>query len=170
VSAFAGKKTQQQQEATTPAEPPKPQVDVSKLVWPSPPNIPRVRYTGYFAGQKLDYTPAAQQPKKKSSWMDRLAGVQDPNNKHHFKPLPFQLLGPYGMAVNSKGELYVADQKVGAVFVFNTETKDATLIRNGYEANFGLINAVALDDDDRLFVTDGKLHRVLVLDKKNAIV
>ena len=74
------------------------------------------------------------------------------------------------MAVNSKGELYVADQKVGAVFVFNTETKDATLIRNGYEASFGMINDVAFDDDDRLFVTDGKLHRVLIFDKKNAVV
>ena len=119
---------------------------------------------------KLDTTPLSEQPKQKSSWMDRLAGVQDPNNKQHLKPLPFQLLAPYGMGVNSKGELYVADQKVGAVFVFNTETRDVTLIRNGYEATFGMINAVALDDDDRLFVTDGKLHRVLVFDKKNEVV
>ena len=139
-------------------------------MWPTPPNIPRVRYTDYFAGMKLDYTPSREQAKKKSSWMDRLAGVQDPNNKGHFKPIPFQLLGPYGMAVNSKGDLYVADQKVGAIFVFNTETKDATLIRNGHEATFGMINAVAFDDDDRLFVTDGKLHRVLVFDKNNDVV
>ena len=26
------------------------------------------------------------------------------------------------MAVDSKGNLYVADQKVGAIFIFNTET------------------------------------------------
>jgi len=167
--AFAGKKKSQQATAK-PATPAKPEVDISKLVWPSPPNIPRVRYTAYYAGQKLDYTPASEQPKKKQGWMDRLAGAQDPNNRQHLKPLPFQLLGPYGMAVNSKGELYVADQKVGAIFVFNTETKDATLIRNGYEATFGLINGVALDDDDRLFVSDGKLRRVLVFDKKNAVV
>ncbi len=32
----------------------KPQSDLSKLVWPEPPNIPRVRYTSYFAGMKLD--------------------------------------------------------------------------------------------------------------------
>ena len=69
------------------------------------------------------------------------------------------------MAVNSKGILFVADQKVGAIFVFNTETRDATLIRNGFEATFGLANGIAIDDDDRLFITDGKLHRVLILDK-----
>ncbi len=170
-AAFAGnKKKKAAAAAAAPRAEPKPQVDITKLVWPTPPNIPRVRYTAYFAGMKLDTTPASEQPKQKSSWMDRLAGVQDPNNKQHLKPLPFQLLAPYGMGVNSKGELYVADQKVGAVFVFNTETKDATLIRNGYEATFGMINAVALDDDDRLFVTDGKLRRVLVFDKKNAVV
>ena len=168
-TAFAGKKKKTTTAAAQPAQA-QPQVDISKLVWPEPPNIPRVRYTGYFAGMKLDYTPAAQQPKQKQTWMDRLAGVQDPNNKQHLKQLPFQLLAPYGMAVNSKGDLYVADQKVGAVFIFNTETKDATLIANGREATFVLINDVAFDDDDRLFVTDGKMHRVLIFDKKNAVV
>ena len=101
--------------------------------------------------------------------MDRLAGVQ-PSPTGKLKQMPFQLLAPYGMGVNSKGELLVADQKVGAVFVFNTETKDATLIRNGYEATFGLINAVAIDDDDRIFVTDGKLRRVLIMDKNRKVV
>jgi len=168
ASAGARSKKQPDQPAQQ-AAPQKPQVDVSKLVWPSPPNIARVRYTSYFAGMKLDYTPASEQPKKKSGWMDRLAGVQDPDNKQHLKPLPFQLLAPYGMAVNSKGDLYVADQRVGAIFIFNTETKDVTLIGNGHEANFGLINGVAIDDDDRLFVTDGKLRRVVVFDKKNAV-
>jgi len=170
MSAFAGKKKSTKAEAAKPAAaPPKPQ-DTSKLVWPTPPNIPRVRYTSYFAGMPLDYTPLAEQPKKKSTWMDRLAGVQDPNNKQHFKPVPFQLLAPYGMAVNSKGELYVADQRVGAIFIFNTETKETKLIGNGREATFGLINGVAMDDDDRLFVSDGRLRRVLVFDKKNAVV
>src|SRR5579863_2796853 len=170
TAALAGKKKKDTTETVKPAEATKPPLDLSKLVWPSPPNIARVRYTGYFAGMKLDYTPAAEQPKKKSTWMDRLAGVQDPNNKQHLKQLPFQLLAPYGMAVNSKGELFVVDQKVGAIFVFNTETKDVSLIANGREANFSWINGVAIDDDDRVFVTDGKMRRVLVFDKKNAVV
>ncbi len=168
VNTYAGKK--KKQEPVKPAEPPKPQIDISKLVWPAPPSIPRVRYLNYFAGQKIDYTPASEQPKQKSSWMDRLAGMQDPNNKQHLKDLPFQLLGPLGMAVSSTGELYVADQKVGAIFIFNTETRDASIIGNGRDATFGLVNGVALDDDDRLFVTDGKLRRVLVFNKKHEVV
>jgi DNA-binding beta-propeller fold protein YncE len=171
VSASAGtKKKKDQAQPAQSSTAPKAKQDTSKLVWPSPPNIPRVRYTSYFAGMPLDYTPASEQPKKKATWMDRLAGAQDPNNKQHSKPVPFQLISPYGMAVNSKGELYVADQRVGGIFIFNTETKETRIIGNGREATFGLINGVALDDDDRLFVTDGKLRRVLVFDKTNKVV
>jgi len=169
ASLAAGNKKKAQAQPTKAAEPEKPQIDVTKLVWPGPPNIGRVRYLSYFAGMKLDYTPADQLPKQKSSWMDRLAGVQDtPNGK--LKALPFQLLAPYGMAVSPGGDLYVADQKVGAAFIFNPETKDVNLIRHGFEATFGLPNAVAIDDDGRIFITDGKLHRVLILNKKHEVV
>jgi len=145
-------------------------VDISKLVWPQPPSIPRVRYTAYYAGMKVDYSAAETKKKPKQTWMDRLAGTQSQAEKFNVKDFPFQLLGPYGMAVDSKGQLYVADQKVGAIFIFNTETRDVVLIRNGYEAHFGLINGVAIDDGDRLFVSDGKLHRVLVFNSKHAVV
>lgn len=168
-ASAADKKKQTQSSTPPPAATPQKQ-DTSKLIWPSPPNIGRVRYTSYFAGMPLDYTPEAQQAKKKSTWMDRLAGVQDPNNKGHFKPVPFQLILPYGMAVNSKGDLYVADQKVGAIFIFNTETKDTNMIANGRDATFAWINGLAFDDDDRLFVTDGKMKRVLIFDKTNKVV
>src|SRR5690242_1081718 len=139
--------------------------DTSELVWPGPPNVGRVRYIQYFARQKIDLAAAAAPKKKpKQSWMDRLAGVQ-PSPTGKLKLMPFQLLGPFGMAVTSEGNLLVADQKVGAVFAFNTETRDAKLIRNGFEATFGWINGVVVDDDGRIFVTDGKLRRVLVLNK-----
>jgi DNA-binding beta-propeller fold protein YncE len=82
---------------------------------------------------------------------------------------PFQLIGPYGIAVDSKGLVYVADQKVGAVFIFNTQTHDTQMIRNGFEAHFGWINGLAIDDDDRLFVSDGKMHRVLIFNAKHEL-
>jgi DNA-binding beta-propeller fold protein YncE len=152
---------------TTQKAEPKPQVDISKLVWPEPPNLPRVRYTSYFAGMKFETT--ADNKKPKQSWMDRLAGGQTQDEKLSRKDFPFQLLGPYGMAVDSKNRLYVADQKVGAVFVFNTETRETELIRNGVEAHFAMINAIAVDDNDRVFVSDGKLGKVLVFDANHKI-
>src|SRR5208283_6044730 len=142
--------------------------DPTKLAWPSPPNIARVHWLDYFAGEKIDYTPPAT-AKPKSTWMDRLAGAQSQGEKFNPKTFPFQLIGPYGIAFDSKGLVYVADQKVGAVFIFNTETRDATLIKNGVDAHFGLINGVAIDDSDRLFVSDGKMHRVLVFNPKHQV-
>lgn len=142
--------------------------DPTKLVWPSPPNIARVRWTDYFAGEKIDYTPAAN-AKPKATWMDRLAGGQTDQEKFNPKTFPFQMIGPYGIAVDSKGLVYVADQRVGAVFIFNTQTHDTQLIRNGFEAHFGWINGLAIDDDDRLFVSDAKMHRVLVFSPKHEL-
>ena len=169
LSTFADKNKKKKADANAaqPAEA-KPEIDTSKLVWPSPPSIARVRYLSYFAGEKIDTT--ATPKKKKQSWMDRLAGEQGQTERYDVKTFPFQLLGPFGMAFDSKGLVYVADQKVGAVFIFNAETRDVQLIRNGYEAHFGLINGLAIDDDDRLFVSDGKLHRVLVFNSKHEVV
>jgi sugar lactone lactonase YvrE len=135
--------------------------DPKTLAWPSPPNVARVHWVDYFAGAKIDYT---QEPnsKPKASWMDRLAGGQQDSEKVNSKTFPFQMIGPYGIAIDSKGLVYVADQRVGAVFIFNLETRETQLIRNGYEAHFGWINGLAIDDDDRLFVSDGKMRRVLI--------
>src|ERR1700690_1107312 len=62
-------------------------IDKSKIVWPQPPNIARVKYMDYFAGEKLpDFN--AQAAKNKSRWMDRLAGARadkgDNPMKNHF--------------------------------------------------------------------------------------
>jgi sugar lactone lactonase YvrE len=139
-------------------------IDKSKIVWPQPPNIARVRYLDYFAGQKLPDFGA--QAKPKSNWMDRLAGTSvdkgDNLLKNHF------FMGePHGMAVDSTGKLYVADGKVGAIFIIDPETKDTTMIKNGKDAGFALINGLAIDDSDRLFVSDSQAHRILVFDKNH---
>ena len=138
-------------------------IDISKIVWPQPPAIARVKYMTYYSGQKLD--PVVQATKKKQGWMDRLAGAQTEQEIRDTHP-HFVLVEPYGLAVNSKGSLFVADQKVGAIFVFNTETKDVDMIKHGVNANFGRIIGLAIDDGDRLFVSDAKLHRVLIFNPK----
>lgn len=142
--------------------------DPKKLDWPSPPNIARVHWVDYFAGSKIDYT-VEPNTKPKASWMDRLAGGQSPAEKVNAKNFPFQMIGPYGIAIDSKGLVYVADQRVGAIFIFNRENHDTQLIRNGAEAHFGWINGLAIDDDDRLFVSDGKLHRILIFNPKHEV-
>jgi DNA-binding beta-propeller fold protein YncE len=168
LSASAAKKKNADTTAAPEAGPRKFPFDPTKLAWPSPPSIARVRWLDYFAGEKIDYTKDTA-AKAKASWMDRLAGGQSQTEKTNSKSFPFQLIGPWGIAVDSKGLVYVADQKVGAVFIFNTETHDTQLIRNGFEAHFGWINGLAIDDDDRLFVADGKMRRVMVFNAKHEV-
>ena len=140
-------------------------IDTSKIVWPNPPNITRIRYLNYFAGEKLpDF--AAKPAKSKSAWMDRLAGAStqkgDDQLKNHF------FMGePHGLAVDSKGKLYVADGKVGAIFIIDPETRDTELIKNGKDANFKLIVGLAIDDTDRLFVSDAGTRSILVFGPKH---
>lgn len=168
-TARAEKKKKAEAAAPAPADGPRKfPFDPKKLVWPSPPNVARLKWIDYFAGAKIDYSTQAA-TKTKASWMDRLAGGQSEQEKFNPKTFPFQLIGPYGLATDSKGLVYVADQRVSAVFIFNPETHDTEMIRNGYEAHFGWINCLAIDDDDRLFVSDGKMHRVMIFNPKHEL-
>ncbi len=158
-SAFCDKKKKE-------AAKPKPTLmdilDLSKIVWPNPPAITRIRYMNYFCSQKPPEGPET----KKAKWMDRLAGVAVGEQVTTEKRL-WQLVTPYGLAVDSNNRLYVADSKVHAVFIFDTETKNVQLIKNGVEARFGLITGLAIDDSDRLFVSDSEMRRVMVFDSKH---
>lgn len=134
-----------------------PTIDYSNIVWPNPPAIARIRYQAFYAAQKLSQVETPNT--KKAKWMDRLAGTQ-PTGEN--AKVLFQLAEPYGIAVDSKNNLYVADQKVGAIFIFNTETREVELIRNKTHAHFARIIGLAMDDNDRLFVSDPGLHHILV--------
>jgi DNA-binding beta-propeller fold protein YncE len=140
--------------------------DITKIVWPNPPAIPRIAFQDLFTGEKID--PSLYSTKaRKQTWMDRLAGAQDASQLKT-DTLPFQLIRTYGVGVDSKGKIYAADQAVGAVFIFDPENKShVELIGHGRQANLEMVAGLALDDDDRLFVADVKLHHVLVFNPKH---
>lgn len=138
-------------------------LDTSKIVWPNPPAIARIRYLNYFAGEKVK--PQDTKKKKKVSWKDRLAGLTAGASPQSDHPR-YQLVMPYGMAVDSKGKLYVADRKVSAIFIAD-ENGDFEMIKNGVQARFGAIIGLAIDDADRLFVSDSASRRVLVFDAQH---
>src|SRR5271169_3497526 len=152
-AAFADKKKKDQTKSA-------PVIDYSNIVWPNPPAVARIRYQAFFAAQKLSQVDTAAT--KKQKWMDRLAGTQPASEN---TKVLFQLAEPYGMAVDSKNNLYVADQKIGAIFIFNTETREVEMIKNKVHAHFVRIIGLATDDNDRLFVYDPGLRHVLVFNK-----
>ena len=150
LAAFGGKKK-------NPATKQIPVIDYSNIVWPNPPAIARIRYQAFYSAQRLSQVETGNT--KKQKWMDRLAGTQPAGETGK---VLFQLAEPYGIAIDSKNNLYVADQKVGAIFIFNTETREVELIKNKVHAHFVRIIGLAMDDNDRLFVSDPGLHHILV--------
>lgn len=145
--------------------------DISKIVWPNPPAIARIKFEDLLTGQPIDWAALQSTQKPKPSWMDRLAGAQpDAQIRDVQKKIGFQLIRPYGVVADSKGHIYAADQAVGAIFIFpSSKDEQLQLIRNGQDAHFAMINGLAMDDNDRLFVTDLKLHHVLVFNAKHEV-
>ena len=141
-------------------------LDYSKIVWPNPPAITRIKYTNQFFGEKRE---TKQEQKQKQGWMDKLAGVTAgdvPQNQKLF----YQLVQPYGVAADSKGRVYIADGKVRAIFIYNPETKAVEMIKNGVQARLHLLTGLAIDDSDTMFVADSELKHVLVFDKEHKVV
>jgi sugar lactone lactonase YvrE len=159
ISAFGDKKKKPVPTAHGP-------IDYSNIVWPNPPAVARIKYQAFYAAEKISQV-EAENGTKKAKWMDRLAGTQP---EAESTKILFQLNEPYGLAVDSKNNLYVADQKVGAIFIFKTETRELEMIKNKTHAHFARIIGLALDDDDRLFVSDPGLRHVMVFDKTHKAI
>jgi len=140
--------------------------DRSKIVWPNPPAIARIKFLDLYTGEKIDRS-KYEAKKKKQTWMDRLAGAQS-TDQIKITSLPFQLIRTYGVAADSKGKVYAADQGVGGIFVFNPENKDQVeVIGKDEHVHFQMLAGLAIDDNDRIFVTDLKARHVLVLNPKH---
>ncbi|HKO03345.1 MAG TPA: hypothetical protein VJW51_01285, partial [Candidatus Acidoferrales bacterium] len=142
--------TKSPKKAKAPAEAPQQKriaFDITKIVWPNPPAIARIKFENILTGQEIDWAGLDTKQKPKQSWMDRLAGAQpDTQVKDVQKKVGFQLIRPYGVAADSKGNIYAADQAVGAIFIFpKVETEKLQLIKNGQDAHFALINGLAMD-------------------------
>jgi len=138
-------------------------LDTSRLVWPLPPDLPRIKFLREVYGEDQPAAAPGQNNKKKQGWMDRIAGLQTTDNGSLKKEFRHLFGRPYGIGVDSKNRVYVADSFVSAVFVFDLEKHETRLLRNGAEAKFGTIIGLTVDRADRIFVVDALLHRVAVL-------
>ncbi len=165
ISLFAAKKKPAPAPQVAPAAP---EPDWTTLQIPGAPAIARIRFTRRFFGEKL--VPVTNKAEnKRQGWMDKLAGTPDDKPKG-LRRVPPQLLTPMGVAFDSKGKVYVSDQKMGGIFIFELETETTHYIRNGVHAHFVLINGIVIDDLDRLFVADGGAKQVLVFDANHNVI
>ena len=96
-------------------------------MWPNPPAIARIRFLDLFTGEKVDpnlFSKKKEKPKQK--WMDRLAGERQTVDEIKIKELPFQLIRHLRCGGGFQGPHLRRRPGVGAVFIFNPETKDVS--------------------------------------------
>ena len=122
----------------------------SELVWPPPPDSPRIRYLTQFSKAS-----EVGDKKVKKGWFERLAGTKEEREQ--------QLAKPYGIAVDSRDRVYVADT-VGVIQVFDLRGRRVFMIAPAGPFAFGNPVGVAVDDRDRLFVSDAQRRGVIYFD------
>ena len=120
---------------------------VPDLVWPLPPEKPRIKYLGALS------TSEDVAPVKKKGWFKKLIDEEQAQ----------QIVGltkPSGVAVDSRDRVYVTDSAVGAVFVFDPANKKLELLGAKGQGRLSAPFGIAIDRQDRIYVADTGLKRV----------
>lgn len=133
-----------------------PPVDVTKIVWPGPPAVARIRYVGTYQGEEIRGI-------KKQGFLEKLAGVEDATQRNYLRK-------PSYIAVDSKGRAYVTDSVAGVVFVFDIDNKTLEFIGNKPPANLRKPMGIAIDTQDNVFVSDAEQHTVTIFSATGEVV
>lgn len=121
--------------------------DTSGLVWPSPPELPRISYVAEYHGQS---DLGAKDSMKAALLGEEKGGLA--------------LKKPYGVTASDDGKLiYVTDTMLRAVVVFDIEKKEVRPLKTDAQGWMSNPLEVRLDRQGRIFVTDSERKELLVL-------
>jgi DNA-binding beta-propeller fold protein YncE len=119
------------------------------LVWPLPPEQPRIKFV------RAIYGAADIIPPKKVNLLDRVAGIK----KLDFKP---GFVKPYGIATDSHDRIYVTDSGQGLVFVLDPAKKQVSFLGADSQAQLKVPLGITVDSKDRVWVADAVKQHVYV--------
>jgi DNA-binding beta-propeller fold protein YncE len=122
------------------------------LVWPKPPEEPRLRYVGAISTEA--------DLKREVSWQEGLKSAFFGKKKIG------ALVGPYALAVGKNNDLFVTDVAGSAVHIFNLDTRKYKQITSIGENEFLLMPVGIALVDDNVYIADSKLHSIFVFDPK----
>lgn len=118
------------------------------IVWPPPPDTPRVRYL-----RPIRASSDVEQRGTFESFIDVLLGGQQQI---------YVIKKPYGVAVDPSGRLLVADTGWGRVLVFDLPQNQFSFMGDGPMGQLSKPAGIAIDQDGTIYVSDLVLHRVYV--------
>ncbi len=120
------------------------------LIWPLPPDPPRIRWVAQY----MDMAKVKQPVPRKSAWLEKLTGTKAPDEK-------LELKKPYGITTDKRGRIFVADTELKTVFMIDAKGKAVERREGNSRAPLAMPVGVAVDSEDRLFVSDAALHSVI---------
>lgn len=120
------------------------------LVWPNPPETPRVKYVRSLSRANEFGTTGNR------ALLEYLFG-QDVSGT---------MAKPYGVATDRKGRVYVTDSGQGAVWVFDEGNKKVTFLGTSGQGRLAQPIGIAIDNRGIVFVSDVRLQRVFGYDQE----
>ncbi|MEW6128804.1 MAG: SBBP repeat-containing protein [Acidobacteriota bacterium] len=130
---------------------------VAEMVWPLPPEKPRVKYLGAIASNE------DVEPPKKKGWLKKLINEEEARNV-------MAMTRPSAIAVDSKGRIYVVDTLKASVFIFDLQTKKMNLLGTQGRGRLIIPYGIAIDKNDNVYVSDTKLKRVMVYNPAGELI
>lgn len=127
------------------------------LVWPQPPDPPRIKYLCDIKGPEDIY------PEK--SDFQKLSEMVTGDNR-----TILELLTPYSVATDSKGIIYIADTSMGVVHRYDLVDRDVSYISKAGGDQLASPVAVALDRNDNLYIADSLLNKVFKFRKDGEFI
>ena len=118
------------------------------LVWPNPPEAPRIKYLRSLS--RID-----EFGNSGKSWLDTLFGDE----------LSGTMAKPYGVSTDKEGRVYVTDSGQGAVWIFDEKNKKVSFLGTSGQGKLNQPIGIAVDQRGTVFVSDVKLNRVYGFDK-----
>lgn len=121
------------------------------LLWPPPPALARIQYVGMIM--------RAEDVGARDGFFAKLADILLGSKVE-------AIVKPYGIAVDGKGRLIVADTGLKRLHIFDIKGKDYDFIEEAGETHLESPIAVAIDANDTIYVTDSVLAKVFVFNSK----
>ena len=121
------------------------------LIWPEPPDKPRIRYLRSLTGP-LDF----KEKNQTAGFLNWLIGERQ-------EELP--LLGPFAVAASRSGSVWVADNGARSLYQLDLMSRKINFFKDFAGTRLMSPSGVAVDDErQRVFLADAAHNRIFVLD------
>lgn len=124
-----------------------------RLLWPSPPNEPKLEWVGTYSS-KLDFR------EEGPSLFNMIVGDDE----------GLQLESPLSIASDSKGKVYVSDFGSAAAYVFDFTNKDVYVLGGEtLSASIRHMTGISVDARGYAYVADSSSRKIYVIDRDNKL-